>query len=1226
MNNFYPQAGSEYHHPHQQPHHPPHHDLGGHYAGDLRFDHQMDGTYDPSLASEHSLEDIRSLPTTPAKSESALSALSDISSTPGQALVFDEIQPPPIQSEVKTRVTSSRICELCGKIFEGKNRSMLRVQHLSLHFKEQIFGQLPTQKPPYPCPVESCSYQTKHKPDWARHYGSVHKFLDKYITQYFEENPTAVRYSYSATGNPSTSNSLEPMNGAKPNMDEIFSTAMSQQNLSNLDLSESHEHLDLLDPILGEIIKEEPFADLNIDDLNVPMLQSHLDLIKDIKTEDDDLAILSSADLDASLAIPTITLQHLEAQSNNSTTFGPKSVNDVLLDKGKSPGRPCELCGFTPKTKNRSRERFDHLAKVHFRKEIEADLATNDKNKCPLCAFTSKDRQTIYRHYIGTHRIIEKYLCLSLSNGTRHQHQAERSENQSHGEVDGIKLEPIMQVDGLVDDLEEEPEMDSDVCQVDGNDDEDDIHGGKMLLDMPTPPLLGNLATSASPEIKVEIKTEVMPLQPDIEIKAEFMSDVSNMSDASITEQTPGTPTAKGTTPRKYELDIATHSVRIRSDFWCDLCQKMLTQTGKAQHFAVAHFEDKLKEILPETKPHLCSFCRFEAKSFQNLGTHYLSKHNVLNDWIRQGLLELEAKTAANRVEDEKVKTETSLEVAPTKREYPSSDEVSTEEDESWIDEEEQSEFSKKLFNLLADAAPRVRKVRRKRQKTFKSFQDVINLRPDPEVENDQIVGDISRRSRDPVPARMMTIGVSSKRHHKVPHYWLCDGRLLVLTDPAHEDNVHIFKEQWIRGQPVVVSNVSQRLNIEGLWSPEAFSDQFGHIKHDIVNTFSGKSIPKVPLRAFWDGFQSLEERLKDAEGRPMLMKLKDWPPDNDFAAYLPDRFNDLMKCIPLQDYTLREGRLNLASCIPDFFVRPDLGPKMYIAYGNALYPQTGTTNLHIDMSDACNLMVYVGIPKDGDYQDHINLGLRAVDESDCDMATRERVRGKGALIGAIWHIYHPRDADKIRDMLNKVAIGKRQRIEPNTDPIHDQSIYLDGKLRKRLFEEYGVVGYAYPQCEGDTVFIPAGAPHQVRNVHNCIKVAEDFVTPENLEWCFYQTEEFRHLSDTHTNHEDKLQIKNILFHAVKDCLSVLAAHELEDEREKKESQEKETKSEEVENPIQDGDKNPIQEQDENPQEHDKDRGESKDRKKENPPAEDVKMEPVECQEAPSVAPKEAET
>ena len=81
-----------------------------------------------------------------------------------------------------------------------------------------------------------------------------------------------------------------------------------------------------------------------------------------------------------------------------------------------------------------------------------------------------------------------------------------------------------------------------------------------------------------------------------------------------------------------------------------------------------------------------------------------------------------------------------------------------------------------------------------------------------------------------------------------------------------------------------------------------------------------------------------------------------------------------------------------------------------------------------------------------------------------------------------------------------------------------------------------------------------------MRNVHNCIKVAEDFVSPENLEWCFYQTEEFRHLSDRHTNHEDKLQIKNILYHAVKDCISVLEAEE---------EKNKELNEQEVKEPMQ---------------------------------------------------------
>lgn len=54
--------------------------------------------------------------------------------------------------------------------------------------------------------------------------------------------------------------------------------------------------------------------------------------------------------------------------------------------------------------------------------------------------------------------------------------------------------------------------------------------------------------------------------------------------------------------------------------------------------------------------------------------------------------------------------------------------------------------------------------------------------------------------------------------------------------------------------------------------------------------------------------------------------------------------------------------------------------------------------------------------------------------------------------------------------------------------------------------------------------------------------MAEDFVSPENVSHCFHLTQEFRDLSDTHSNHEDKLQIKNIMYHAVKDSLSVLGA------------------------------------------------------------------------------------
>lgn len=395
-------------------------------------------------------------------------------------------------------------------------------------------------------------------------------------------------------------------------------------------------------------------------------------------------------------------------------------------------------------------------------------------------------------------------------------------------------------------------------------------------------------------------------------------------------------------------------------------------------------------------------------------------------------------------------------------------------------------------------------------------------------------------KGREPLPIRIMTLTESKILYPDTPHSWLCDGKLLRLLDPIHTGNYRLFQDQWKRGQPVIVSDVTRSLDKE-LWHPDSFIRDFGDEKNDLINCMTGNLVPNQPMRKFWEGFEHFSKRLKDDRGNPMLLKLKDWPPGEDFAELMPTRFTDLMRVLPLSEYTHRSGRLNLASRLPECFVRPDLGPKMYNAYGSALYPTKGTTNLHLDISDAVNVMVYVGVPKDGDNDEHIKEAFRAIDEAGCDILTRRRVRDKGELPGALWHIYNARDADKIRDLLNKVSLEKGARLEPHHDPIHDQSCYLDGPLRERLYKEYGVEGYAIVQCLGDAVFIPAGAPHQVRNLHNCIKVAEDFVSPENVSHCFHLTQEFRELSDTHTNHEDKLQIKNIIYHAVKDSLSVLS-------------------------------------------------------------------------------------
>lgn len=95
------------------------------------------------------------------------------------------------------------------------------------------------------------------------------------------------------------------------------------------------------------------------------------------------------------------------------------------------------------------------------------------------------------------------------------------------------------------------------------------------------------------------------------------------------------------------------------------------------------------------------------------------------------------------------------------------------------------------------------------------------------------------------------------------------------------------------------------------------------------------------------------------------------------------------MRALPLKEYSQRDGKLNLASRLPACFVRPDLGPKMYSAYGNSGNRESGqqllsTTNLHLDVSDAVNVMVYVAISHKDDY-------ANSEDEADHDW----NVKGK---------------------------------------------------------------------------------------------------------------------------------------------------------------------------------------------------------------------------------------
>ena len=84
--------------------------------------------------------------------------------------------------------------------------------------------------------------------------------------------------------------------------------------------------------------------------------------------------------------------------------------------------------------------------------------------------------------------------------------------------------------------------------------------------------------------------------------------------------------------------------------------------------------------------------------------------------------------------------------------------------------------------------------------------------------------------------------------------------RLLMLENPKHENNITMFQEQWIRGQPVIVCNSDKSIN-KHLWHPQAFLKDYGHLRHDLVNCLTGKTIPKAKMEDFWSGFQHIKKR-----------------------------------------------------------------------------------------------------------------------------------------------------------------------------------------------------------------------------------------------------------------------------------------------------------------------------------------------------------------------------
>ncbi|KAH6822285.1 hypothetical protein C2S53_010683 [Perilla frutescens var. hirtella] len=444
-------------------------------------------------------------------------------------------------------------------------------------------------------------------------------------------------------------------------------------------------------------------------------------------------------------------------------------------------------------------------------------------------------------------------------------------------------------------------------------------------------------------------------------------------------------------------------------------------------------------------------------------------------------------------------------------------------------------------------------------------------------------------------------------------------------VDIKHDDLKH-FQWHWSKGEPVIVSNVLE--TALGLsWEPMVMWRAFRRIKSVDYDTllFDMTAIScldwcevDVNVHQFFKGYsEAYSDTQFDKEGWPQILKLKDWHPSTLFEQLLPRHAIEFISCLPFKEYTHpQDGHLNLGTKLPPRSLKPDMGPRTYIAYGfnEELGRGDSVTKLHCDMSDAVNILTHLkgvtikpymlekikdvkakhaaqdqmetsGVVENGTKDDNeknseelLDTKVLNVDKESKENKSEERelltkdphvlrqvhmdandqvqLSGRkedagskmssGSLddaeSGALWDIFRQQDVPKLEEYIKR-HFNEFRHIHGNLlpeviHPIHDQTIYLTLEHKKRLKEEYGIEPWTFVQRLGDAIFIPAGCPHQVRNLKSCTKVALDFVSPENIQSCFQLTEEFRLLPLNHRAKEDKLEVKKMLLHAMRKAVN----------------------------------------------------------------------------------------
>ncbi|KAF9423153.1 hypothetical protein BGZ94_008398 [Podila epigama] len=368
------------------------------------------------------------------------------------------------------------------------------------------------------------------------------------------------------------------------------------------------------------------------------------------------------------------------------------------------------------------------------------------------------------------------------------------------------------------------------------------------------------------------------------------------------------------------------------------------------------------------------------------------------------------------------------------------------------------------------------------------------------------------------------------------------------------------FQEHWAKGDVLLIHQEHELWQGQVNWSPEAIVEQFGHLPVRAVQCTPQQESREMQLRDYFsqkfsqETFpkEDKEENEKEEEEEEddfdqsdssLLWKMEGWP-RNGLQTVLPKHYANLLRTLPMPDYTRPDGMFNLARYVPvGHKIPPAIStPKLSHYYGTHRQDsiqEHGSISLSYQATDAVYICVYA------------------------DTGSQDVKNGPEAT-AMTWEVFQAQDRHRVEAYLKSRRLRGRRRATESTVRLFTLSdTFLDTDELQSLYEDTSACGvpntyvsdsdtdasdkddvaesdkkeevdsirYKNPistcppstarqqqqgqklrdiegvrpiqvyQMFGQALMIPAGSLYQARCIRDTMLVKVEFISPERVEW-----------------------------------------------------------------------------------------------------------------------------